>query len=271
MPSPSPSPSPAWTQSTSSPLSLRQAADGEADQAGRDGVACAQVRACALLPHIWGEMKSCSYCQESTMSTGATCVFMQVCMVTFMGVKQPRKPYIASVGQKQLVNLCIHRQAVDFLCSWKHSVQQMKACDLTHNRIITTISLLMVWPRGKRWGVKRLEATRKVLSGWGVSQSVHKVDCQVTSWSLRSSYTHTHTPWLDAAYQGNVGVCVRLVFVGIHECLHSFLWMCVFELSEDKLLVLLSLHAGLLSHLVAFIEQELSQVGAILRRQKTTC
>lgn len=40
------------------------------------------------------------------------------CMLSlFMDVKLPLKPYVASVGQKQLVNLCIHAQAVDFLCS----------------------------------------------------------------------------------------------------------------------------------------------------------
>lgn len=40
---------------------------------------------------------------------------------------------------------------------------------------------------------------------------------------------------LDAVYRGNDVVCVS-VFVGVHESLHSFLWMCVSELSKDKLM-----------------------------------
>lgn len=43
--------------------------------------------------------------------------------------------------------------------------------------------------------------------------------------------------------------------------------MCVSELSQDKLLVLLGPQTGFLSHLVALREEELSQVGAILKTE----
>lgn len=83
---------------------------------------------------------------------------------------------------------------------------------------------------------------------------------------VRSSHTLLG---LDEAYRENVALCVS-VFVGIHQCLHSFLCMCVSELSQDQFLVLLCLQSAFLSHLIAFGKKELSQVGTILKRQKTT-
>lgn len=60
---------------------------------------------------------------------------------------------------------------------------------------------------------------------------------------------HTHTLLrLDAAYRGNVAVCVcASVFVGIRERLHSFLCMCVSELSGQILGTFESLNFSLTS------------------------
>ncbi len=49
---------------------------------GRLGWRCAFVR---VLLHNWGEIKSCSYCQENTVTTSATCMFMQVCCTCMCG------------------------------------------------------------------------------------------------------------------------------------------------------------------------------------------
>lgn len=93
--------------STSSLLSQSQAADGGTDKASRDGeVGCM----CGyVLPDIWVKMKSWRYCEESTARTGVTCVFIQVCMVTFIRVKPWSLVLLQSVRNSLLTSASINR------------------------------------------------------------------------------------------------------------------------------------------------------------------
>lgn len=68
---------------------------------------CVRVRAPL---HICREMKLGKLL--SGKHNGHWC---KVCLITFFNSLPTG--YVAPVSQKQLVNLCIHRQAVDFLCS----------------------------------------------------------------------------------------------------------------------------------------------------------
>lgn len=190
----------------------------------------------------------------------------------FMGVKLPQKPYVVSPSQKQLVNLCVQRPCWLSALLSTHRVAGESDWPHSYGHIITAISSLMAWPEGKRSGVNRLSATKRVLSGWGVSHSTCWPDCCVTS---RSPSIVTLL-WLDGAYRGNVALCVCMcVFVGITECLHSSMcvracipsFACVSKLADDRALVRWSLWSGSISHLVAFLQQELSQVGTILKPQ----